>query len=201
MPDCATPHCGEPRKQGRPPRGWVNIVVAGTSKPNDRSTWYCSTECAGRAIGVMVATMPTVVEVVKEQRIFVVGPERLVYRESPDQDPLTVPDALHLLNVFAGVHLNVQTATPVRVKRAITLACQRILDDLHAWQRRQDRQRPTAADIQNEAATGRVRYDVPRHVLEREGWRIPDDEAEPHSTPDDRCRPRPPAMSRSVGAG
>jgi hypothetical protein len=140
MPDCATPHCGEPRKQGRPPRGWVNIVVAGTSKPNDRSTWYCSTECAGRAIGVMVATMPTVVEVVKEQRIFVVGPERLVYRESPDQDPLTVPDALHLLNVFAGVHLNVQTATPVRVKRAITLACQRILDDLHAWQRRQDRQ-------------------------------------------------------------
>jgi ParB family chromosome partitioning protein len=80
----------------------------------------------------------------------------------PEPDPLELPDALALLNLFAGCHLNVQTATPLRVRKAIERATERIRDDLDGWQRQQDRQRPDLATIQDEAATGRVRHDTTR---------------------------------------
>lgn len=145
--------------------------MTGRNGAAETPVWYCGRECAGRALQVDVslgAAPPT--------QVFVVPPERIVYRDRPpepipDDSPLNVPDAIALLNLFAGVRLNLQTITPVRVRTAIERACQRILADVDAWQAEQDRRRPSHAEVQAEAATGAIRHDVPREVLEQEGWR------------------------------
>lgn len=132
-PWCVDERCGRPHgKQGRLPNGWVTVKLAGDGQQPIR---FCGPRHAGLAVMSVCHGQP------------------VDHIDAPDHD---VPALLAVVNDLARTHLTIQTVTPRRLRAALDRAASRVLADLDDWQTRQDRHRPTFAQVQDEMVTGQV---------------------------------------------